>query len=62
MLIKKINNCKKIIGIMERFSLNISSDSLVTIYKMLVCPHVDYADIIYDKPCNVNFESNLGRV
>ena len=47
---------------MERFSLNISSDSLVTIYKMLVCPHVDYADIIYDKPCNVNFESNLGRV
>ena len=29
---------------------------------MLVRPHLDCADIIYDKPGNVNFESKLDRV
>ena len=58
----KINKCNKIIGIMKRLSLSISRDSLPTIYKMFACPHLDYADIIYHKPCNVNFESKLKRV
>ena len=35
---------------MKRLSLSISRDSLITIYKMFVRPHLDYADIIYDKP------------
>ena len=32
-------------------------NSLLTIYKTLVHPHLDYADVIYGKPGNVNFES-----
>ena len=58
----KINKCNKIIGIMERLSLSISRDSLLTLYKLFVRPRLDYANIIYDKPGNVNFESKLERV
>ena len=58
----KINKCNKMIGIMKRLSLSISRDSLLTIYKSFIRPHLDYADIIYDKPGNVNFESKLERV
>ena len=58
----KINKCNKLIGIMKRLSLSISLNSILTIYKTIVCPHLDHADIIYDKPGNVNFESKLERV
>ena len=58
----KINKFNKTIGIMKWLSLSISHDSLLTIYKTLVRPHLDYADIIYDKPGNINFESKLERV
>ena len=47
---------------MKRLSLSILRDSLLTIYKSFVRPHLDYADIIYDKPGNANFESKLERV
>ena len=50
------------IGIMKRLSFSISFDSLLTIYKSFIRPHLDYTDIIYDKPGNVNFESKLERV
>ena len=50
------------IGIRKRLSLSISPGSLLTICKSFVHPHLDYADIIYDKPGNVNFESKLERV
>ena len=49
------------IGIMKQLSLSISRDSLQTIYKSFVRPHLDYADILYDKPGNANFESKLER-
>ena len=29
---------------------------------MFVRPHLDYADIMYDKPGDINFESKLERV
>ena len=49
------------IGIMKQLSLSISHDSLQTIYKSFVRPHLDYADILYDNPGNANFESKLER-
>ena len=49
------------IGIMKQLSLSISRDSLQTIYKSFVRPHLDYADILYDKTGNANFESKLER-
>ena len=55
----KINKCNKLIGIMKRLSFSISRNSILTIYKTIVRPHFDHADIIYDKPGN---ESKLERV
>ena len=37
-------------------------DSLLTIYKSFVRPHLDCADIIYGKPGNAYFEPKLERV
>ena len=47
---------------MKPLSLSISYDSLLTTYETLVCPHLDYADIIYDKSGNAYFESKLERL
>ena len=58
----KINKCNKTIGIRKRLRLSFLRGSLLTIYKSCVCPHLDYTDIIYDKPSNANFESKLERV
>ena len=30
-------------------------------YKTSVCQHLDYADIMHDKPANLNFEAKLER-
>ena len=55
----KINKCNKITGTVKPLSL---SDSLLTAYETLVCLHLDYADIIYDKSGNAYFESKLERL
>ena len=47
---------------MKRLSLSISRKSLLIIYKTFVRPHLGYADIMYDKPGNANFESKLETV
>ena len=47
----KISKCNKIIGTMRRLSMTLFRKSLPTIYKFFVRPLLDYADIIYDKPC-----------
>ena len=51
----KINKCNKVIGTMRRLSMTLSRKSLLTIYKSFIRPLLDYADIIYDKPCNETF-------
>ena len=48
----KINKCNKIIGTMRRLSMTLFRKSLLTIYKSFVRLLLDYACIIYDKPCN----------
>ena len=53
----KITKCNKIIGLMEKLSLILSRKSLLTIYKALVRPNLDYAVIIYNKP----FDKSLKR-
>ena len=58
----KINKCNKIIGTMRRLSMTLSRKSLLTIYKSFVRPLLDYADIIYDKPCNETFKGKLEAV
>ena len=34
-------------------------DSLITIYKFFIRPHLDYADVIFDKPNNKTFSNRI---
>ena len=43
-------------------SLTLSRKQLLTIYKTFVRSHLDYADIIYDKPVNDTFKKKLEKV
>ena len=47
---------------MKRLSLILSRNQLLTIYKTFVRSHLDYADIIYDKPFNDAFKEKLEKV
>ena len=40
------------IGIIKKLSETLSWNSLTTIYKLFVRPHLDYGDIIYNQPNN----------
>ena len=42
--------------------MTLSRKILLTIYKSFVRPLLDYADIIYDKPCNELFKGKLAAV
>ena len=58
----KTNKCYKFIAIMKKFSLTLSRNSLLTIYKTFVWPILDYADIINDKHFTKSFEDKLEMV
>ena len=47
---------------MKRVSLTLSRKQLLTIYKIFVTSHLEYADIIYDKPFNDAFKEKLEKV
>ena len=47
---------------MKKLSISVSRQSLLTIYKSLVRPNLDYVEIIYDKPHKVPFIETLERV
>lgn len=51
----KVSKCYQIIEILRRLSIILSRDALLTLYKMFIRPHLDYADIILDKPKNELF-------
>ena len=42
------------IGMLEKLRNYLPRHFLVTPYKAFIQPHLDYADIIYDKPNNIN--------
>ena len=58
----KINKRNKIIGTIRRLLMALPRKSSLTIYKSFVRPLLDYADIIYDKPCNETFKGKLEAV
>ena len=59
---KKIKKCNRIIGLIRRLLVTLPRNALLTIYKSFVRPHLDYDDILYDKPNNENFQNKLGKV
>ena len=50
------------IDLIRRLSINHPRNALLTIYKSFVRPHLDYGDILYDKPNNENFQKKLEKV
>ena len=47
------------IGMSKKLSNYLPCHSLITLYKAFIQPHLDYADIIYDKPNNMNICNNI---
>ena len=43
------------VGKIKRLRDILPRDSLVTIYKSFIRPHLDYGDVIYDQPNNDSF-------
>ena len=58
----KTRKCYELIGIIKKLSISISRNALLRIYKSSIRPHLDYVDIIYDKPNNVSFTSKIENV
>ena len=58
----KISKENKGIGIIKRLSLILSGNSLLTIYKYFIRPHLDYSDVIYDQPNNEFFCTKIERI
>ena len=59
---QKIKKYNRMIGLIRRLSINLPRNALLTIYKSFVRPHLDYGDILYDKPNNENFQNKLEKV
>ena len=59
---EKILKANKGIGLINRLRRFLPRESLVTIYKTFVRPHLDYGDIIYDRPGNFTFIDKLESV
>ena len=58
----KIKKCNKLIGLIRRLSVNVPRSALLTIYKLFIRTHLDYGDILYNKPENENFQNKLEKV
>ena len=59
---QKIKMCNRVTGLIRRLSINLPRNASLTIYKSFVRPHLDYGDILYDKPNNENFQNKLEKV
>ena len=46
----------------ERLSVNLPRDALERIYKSFIRPHLDYGDIIYDKPHYESFQNKIENI
>ena len=46
----------------RRLLVNLPRNALLTIYKCFIRPHLDYGDILYDKPNNENFQNKMEKV
>ena len=58
----RMNKCYKMIGVIERLSVNLPRDALLRIYKSFTRPHLDYGDIIYDKHVMSLFKNKIENI
>ena len=47
---------------MKRLLVNLPRSALLTIYKSFIRQHLEYGDILYDKPDNENFQNKIEKV
>ena len=59
---EKILKAYKGIGILRKLSHFFTRHSLITIYKSFIRPHIDYCDVIYDKPNNTAFKNKIEKI
>ena len=59
---EKIANANKGIGLIHKLAHILPRQSLLTIYKSFVRPHLDYGDIVYDQPNDDNFCNIIEKV
>ena len=52
---KKMSKASKGTGILRKLYNDLSRNSLITIYKSFIRPHLDYGAIIFDQPENESF-------
>ena len=53
------NKISKTIGLLSKLQKILPRPPLITIYKSLIRPHLDYGDIIYDQAYNVSFHQKI---
>ena len=58
----KINKALKGIGLLHKLGTLLPQQSLLTIYKSLIRPHLDYGDVIYDQPLNESLFLQQNRI
>ena len=59
---QKIKKRNKMIGLIRRLSVNLSRNALLTLYKSFIRPHLDFVDILHDKPSNDNSQNKMEKV
>ena len=59
---QKNKKCNQILGLMKRLSVNFLRSAFLTIYKSFIRPHLEFGDILYDKPDNENSENKIEKV
>ena len=57
-----LNKVKKTIGLLHKFQQILPRQSLITIYKSFIRPHLDYGDIVYDRAFNESFHKYLESI
>ena len=50
------------IRIIKTLSVNIPPNAFLRIYKSFIRRHLDYGDIVYDKPKNDSFKSKIENI
>ena len=58
----KLNKAYFGVGKIKRLRDILPRDSLVTIYKSFIRPHLDYGDVIYDQPNNDLFSDKIEQL
>ena len=58
----KINKTLKGVGLLRKLSTLLPRQSLLTIYKSFIRPHLDYGKVIYNQPLNESLSNRIESV